>query len=245
MPQLLGQRPSPPEERAKYLSRYSLVPERLPAEPAPLDAGSWWYDNFFKEKLIRLADGTYRFPYPNEPWGKIAGGHSYAIKPPAIVDRPEWWSYYNQHRNNCTAYAASRCYTLHYRRLMDPNPLYDETLRTDEFPGEADEGTSVNATLAVLHNEGPWTIRAGRTKGPVAGMELSAYLWISSIEHAAACLSPIDNGQRILDAGCFIVLNSWGKDGFPHETRMPLETADKLWFRDPNGNGDLAMPVFR
>lgn len=241
MPPLLGRLPSPDSERAKYLSRYSLVPEALPAEPTALDAGSLWYDAFFKP--IRLPDGTYRFPYPSEPWGKVAGGHSYAIKPPTIVDRPEWWSYYSQHRNNCTAYAASRCYTLKYRRLFDPNPLYDETLRSDEYPGEADEGTSVNATLAVLHNEGPWAYRAGQTKGPVARLELSAFLWIPSINHAAACLSPADVGKTVLDAGYFIVLNSWGRD-WPHEVRMPLETAHKLWFADPNGNGDLAMPVW-
>jgi hypothetical protein len=85
----------------------------------------------------------------------------------------------------------------------------------------------------VLRDLGPYD-----TTGPVELRDgISANRWAGSVAEIAACLSPADNGQRVLDLGFVDILNSWGS-GYPHYVRLPLEALNRLIYKE---NGDATV----
>jgi len=128
--------------------------------------------------------------------------------------------------HNCVGFGISRMMTLLNRRRYNARWLYKEAQLIDEWAGESYDGTSVRAGCDVARNRGLWRTE---DESPLIRPEdgIATNRWARSVEEIAACLDPVSEGKRVLDAGYVTLLNSWGS-GFPHLTRMSLEALNHL-----------------
>jgi hypothetical protein len=224
-----------PPSDTRHLQKYSLTAQTYPDKPTPVVQGFAWHAGFNAENLIQR-DGSYWFPKP-AAWGAEQGGHATVLKPVGVRDTPYWRRFYDQTRNSCVAHSSCRAMSLLNREVYDPEPLYDLCLKTDEFPGERDEGTSVRAAMEILRTAGPWD-RKGKQD---AADGISAYLWAPDMNAIARCLSPADNGAMVLNRGWALLVNSWGP-GYPY-VRVELDYLNTLIFE--SGWRDAAVMVDR
>ena len=222
----------------RHLRRFSLTPETAPAVPSPLVLGINWYSAFDSPELV---SGSYWIGRGSS-WGRIRGGHAICAPQLGVTDTLGWWRFYDQgNEGACVGFAVSRAQTLMNRERYDAFWTYHQAQRIDEWPGEDYDGTSVRAGMEVARTLG-LVDRSKSTPGlPDPADGISAYRWPRSIEEAAACLSPGDQGKKVLDRGWIAFLNSWG-EWYPHLTRMSLETAERLFFRE---DGDVAVATDR
>lgn len=229
----LGRRPATDD---RHLQRYSLTAETMPIVPTPVVIGINWYERF-DEPIIQFGSGirgvfwlTHK-TYPD--WGRVRGGHAICLKPPALSDLSDWWGFYDQgNEGACVGFAVSRMMTLLNRRRYRAVFLYHAAQQIDEFADTPPEqGTSVRAGCDVARKQGLWRYRAGVTTGPHPHDGIAENRWARSVEEVAACLSPADEGKRVLDAGYVEMLNSWGIE-YPHRVRIDLESLNRLLFRE-------------
>lgn len=123
--------------------------------------------------------------------------------PPAVeksLGLPWWWKQHIQYRSDCVGHgeSASASVTNHYQRLRatgqdvtyryDSRWLYDEALKIDEWPGEADEGTSLRAGYEVLRIQGHRRVQRGVSGSPVLEHGISTYRWAQSIDEIRAAI---------------------------------------------------------
>lgn len=129
--------------------------------------------------------------------------HRLTVPPPDTeksLGLPWWWKQHDQDpRNSCVGHgeSAERAITNHYQRFKttgqdvtyryDANWLYDEALKVDEWPGEADEGTSLRAGYNVLKS-GHKRIQRGVVGPVVLEHGVSTYRWAQSIDDIRAAL---------------------------------------------------------
>lgn len=232
----LGRLPAPDD---KHLRRFPLTADTLPRTPTPVVFGLNWYRGFNKANLIQR-DGAYWLP-PRSQWGPIEGGHAICSRPPALTDLDEWHSFYDQGETpHCVGFAICRQQTLLNRRRYSGHDLYFAAAEADEWPGN-DDGTSVRAGEEVVRTQGAWRWRNGKAKGPYVDDGIQVYRWAATPEDIAACLSPVDNGASVLNAGYVIWLQSWGAF-YPHEVRVDLEAVNTLAFAE---NGDACVVTDR
>jgi hypothetical protein len=211
----------------KHIRKYSLTRATMPIEPTPVFFGSNWYPSMSEPEQIG------RHHYIRKIAGHIEGGHAYCIKPPDVVDLTSWWRKYDQWPlSGCVGWSIARGMSLLNREFYSGEMVYRQALKIDEWPGEADEGTSVRAGLEVVRTMGMWDMRKGvPAAGPDALDGIHEYRWANSVEEVAAVLSPKDNGAKVLNAGYVIVLNSWGI-WYPHYVRMDLEVVRRVIFEE-------------
>ena len=113
---------------------------------------------------------------------------------------PWWWKQHDQgNRSSCVGHgeSAERSITNHYQRLKntgqdityryDSNWLYDEALKIDEWPGEADEGTSLRAGYDVLIN-GHRRVQRGVTGPVVIEHGVTTYRWAVNVDEIRAAI---------------------------------------------------------
>lgn len=209
----LGRRvPTTWEHVDKYPLRALAEEERPKGEPVVL--GINWHRNFsFPEQK----DGLYWIGRGNpEDWGPIDGGHAIACKPDRVTDLGTWHRHYDQQRNSCVGHSVSRSRTLVERRLYDGEWLYDQALPIDEWSGEADVGTSLNAGFKVVHALGPMRFKTQRAE-PSEGV--SAYRWLQSVDEIRTVLdSPSNDRWQAVK-----LVNSWGVS-YPHYVWLPYST---------------------
>lgn len=230
----LGRLPSPEEERAKYLRRFSLTPETIPAKPTSVRIGINFYHNFFAPQIDK--DG-HAWIGKGRRWGKIDGGHAMIVPKQGAVLTQDLASYYNQHDTpQCVAYSNCLAATLdNDGQLYVPAWLYHRSQDTyDRIPGPPPpyEGTEVRAALECERVEG--LVRKDETT-PRADDGISAYRWATTIEmmHQAA-------GTDV-NLGYFVVFNSWGWRWGEHGTvRIPNEAMHRLIFKEA---GDAGIPT--
>lgn len=219
----LGRLESPDDT---HLRRYPLTAETAPETPRSLVIGIPWYAGWGRAGLVEKS-GTFWIP-PQDTWGRVVGGHAIAVQSPHHKDSTRWWSYHDQVGGSCTGWSAGRVQTLHNRERYGCQYIYEHAQQIDEWDDTPpEEGSSLRAAAEVLR-----TVGAYDRKG-VAHKEdgIEVYRWAPSIEDMAACLSPYDGGAKILNRGYFVLLQSWG--GFyPHHTRMALEDADRVIYRE-------------
>jgi len=223
----------------RHLVRYELTDETLPALPVPGIAASNWYSAF--DAPYTDGQGNRWLVKPGQTnWGRIRGGHCYCIAEPTMNDLPSWHQFYNQgNEGACVGFGTCRALSIMNRRRYDGFRLYHEAQKIDEWPGENYSGTSTRAGLDIARKRGAWPVLFGKTLGPYAKDGISANRWSTSIEMCAAALSPADNGAAILNRGWFDLKNSWGTK-YPFVTRVSLEVAHRLWFRE---DGEYAVIV--
>lgn len=229
----------------EHLSKYPLTADTKPSWPRPMVIGIDWYSAFDKPEQDRKGawwiarDGNL---------GTKRGGHCVALKPSIAEDNTVWWDYYDQGaEGRCTQFGVSRMMSLLNRKQYEvradrPNDIgrwfYFETQRNDVWPGgaypgaeEFYEGSSVRAALEVLRTQG--IVLKGRSD-PNQNEGISAYRWATSVDDALVVLG---SGGR----DYVTLLNSWGRKGYPHLTRMPATVLAKLQQDD----GEIAVPVDR
>lgn len=235
-PRPLGRVPAPDD---KHLQRYPLTAGTMPTTPTPVVLGMNWYRGFDVPTQDRQAYWIGR----GAGWGSVRGGHCLCAKPPAVNDTDGWWAFYDQGvEGACVGFGISRYASLMNRLRYDGFALYHEAQRIDEWPGENYSGTSVRAGLEVARTQGLWRVRAGTpSPTPRAADGIDVYRWARSVEEVAACLDPPD-GTRVLNAGYVVLLNSWGRTGYPHYVRLPLGSLDRLIYRE---NGDASVATDR
>lgn len=225
----------PPTDN-RHAIRYPLTAGTMPAIPTPVVIGVNWYQAF--DTPQQGANGARWFPTPRQPWGTIRGGHCVCLKPPILTDTQAWWEYYDQGSEGaCVGFGTTRALVLLNRRMYDAWSVYRTAQRIDEWPGEDYDGTSVRAGMDVARDYGMWRIRRSVVSGPFPKDGISANRWAQSVDEIAACLDPASRGRYVLNAGYVTVLNSWGTN-YPHYTRMPLDTLDRLIFRE---DGDATI----
>ncbi len=222
----LGRRPATDE---RHLQRWSLTARTMPAIPTPVVLGVNWYAAFFRPAL----DGrTHWIGRGEASWGVIRGGHAICLMPPGIIDTAGWWRFYDQGQEGaCVGFALSRMMSLLNRQRYDARWLYHEAQKIDEWPGEAYSGTSVRAGCDVARLVGMRRIMRDTSQPAHVAHGLLENRWAASVEEIAVCLSPTDDGRRVLTAGYVTILNSWGDD-WPHVVRLPLDALERLVFRE-------------
>jgi hypothetical protein len=228
----LGRLPPTTDE---HIQKYPLTAFTMPTTPTPVVIGVNWYTSFDRPGLINGKHWIGRQQY----WGTVRGGHCVCLKPPGVRDNYEWYVYYDQLQEGaCVGAGASRMESLVERKRWDFFALYREAQKIDEWPGENYSGTSVRAAMDFLRDKGPIRVNNGQ---PSYQHGISANRWAGSVEEIAACLSPTDDGKRILDLGFVDILNSWGV-AYPHYTRLSLDGLHRLIFAE---NGDATVVTDR
>lgn len=209
-----------------HVEKYPLTSETAPTDPVPVVAGTNWYD-FMDRPVYDPTDRRYWIGrgLSNERWGTVRGGHAYCLKPDAIRDLIAWWAFYNQgNQGACVGFAASRSMTLLDRKRLDAFALYYKAQKIDEWPGENYSGTSVRAAMDVLRTEGAQVIARGKTSEPKPEHGIEANRWALTMEDVYSVLK----SPRLEKQGVLAILNSWGKNGYPHIVYIEAEKMDRL-----------------
>jgi hypothetical protein len=231
-------------------------------EPSPAAIGINWYSNF--DDPVDAAGNTYTVgakPVGGSWWigknpkrlGDLRGGHCVALKQRYASDYTTWWDFYDQGSEGaCVGFGTSHVMTLINRKRYFARWLWDQAKLVDPWddtnPGD-DEGTLVRSALDVLKDKGhvKWATKyesinrdghgedsAARAKlTPSLAEGIKAYRWIRDINDLTEVL-----GYQ--DVGYVDIVNSWGRY-YPHLTRMPLETVERLW----NEDGEIGVVVDR
>lgn len=231
----LGLRP-PADDR--HLLRYPLTAGTVPSKPTPAVLGIAWYSGF--DAPARDEVGHYWIGRGGN-WGHVRGGHAICVKPPALRDPVRSWAFYDQGQEGaCVGFACCRMMSLLNAvpgsvERYDGAWLYHEAQRIDEWPGESYSGTSLRAGLDVLRAQGPVRLFRGKPYGPHADDGVEANRWATSVEDVVACL------HQPASLGYVTLCNSWGRTGYPHFVRLPLEALDRLLRED----GEAVIPTDR
>lgn len=235
----LGRRP-PTDDR--HIQRYPLTATTVPRMPTPVVLGLNWYAAF---DTPLLKDGNFWIGRGAD-WGPVRGGHAICIKPPALLDRTDWWGFYDQgHEGACVGFSLARMMTLLNRKRYAAGELYVRAKQVDEWPGEDYDGTSVRAGCDVLRDFGarPTRVIHGVQTAAswMAAEGIAANRWAKNIADIAWCLSPADYGATVTSAGYVALVNSWGQ-GYPHQVRLPLAALQRLVFEE---DGEAAVVTDR
>jgi hypothetical protein len=225
-----------PSETDEHIRKYPLTLSTLPAVPTPMAIGINWYRKF--SEPVKGADGRWRIvPGPGGDLGQLDGGHCICLANKGFNDYASWWAYYDQlQEGRCGQFGTSRMMTLLNRRryeIRESVPqgrwLYWQGQRHDEWPGGSYpgasptyEGTSVNAELWVIKNEG--IIPYGASKPSLAD-GISTFRWATSDADVWAATGWVSGGEVPW-------LNSWGRDDYPHVVWVPKEVHSRLRSED-------------
>jgi hypothetical protein len=222
----------------KHLRKYSLTAETLPTVPTPVCLGLNWYGSF-DHPVYR--NGSYWLELPDT--ARVRGGHEICLKPPALVDVEGWWQFYDQgNEGACVGFALSRMMSLLNRQRYAADWLYQQAQLVDDWSDTPpEEGTSARAGCDILRDVGHRRVRRGQPLAADPASGISANRWARSVEEIAACLEPDDQGQRILQSGYVVPLNSWG-ESYPHYVKMPLDILNRVVFGE---EGDATVVVDR
>jgi hypothetical protein len=204
-----------------HVDRYPLMAAVAPEKPTPVVIGVSWYENFDEPQQ----DSRRHWWVGRGPLGRVRGGHCVCLKPRGAVDLTAWWHFYDQGvEGSCVGFGCSRMMSLLNRRRYDARWLYEQAQLVDEWSDTPpEEGTSVRAGLDILRTRGHK--RSGSTRympDPAEG--IAANRWARSIDDVLSVLGY--DGLDYVD-----ILNRWNVD-YPHLTRMPAETLQRLFEED-------------
>lgn len=203
----------------EHVERFPLTAATVPATPTPAVMGCSWYTNF--DQPVKET-GANRWWIGRGDLGTVRGGHCVALAPGKLADLASWWEFYDQGSEGaCVGFGSSRMMSLLNRKKYDAQWLYKRAQQFDEWPGTDYEGTSVRAALDVLREEGHR--RPGKLD-PVRSEGISANRWATSVDEVHRVLQNTV-GDRL---GAVGILNSWGRDGYPHVVWLPDAALQRL-----------------
>jgi hypothetical protein len=208
----------------EHVAKYPLTATTAPSAPVPVSIGVSWYSAFDSPR--KDSSGRYWIARDNN-LGRVRGGHCVCLKPRGVVDPVSFWEYYDQGSEGaCVGFGSSRMMSLLNRKRYDARWLYREAQLVDQWGDTPpEEGTSVRAGMDILRKRGHRVTR-GKASGPVTLSEgIAANRWATNIDQVLDAL-----GYTGLDF-CDI-LNSWGRDGYPHLVRIPATVLERLLFED-------------
>lgn len=216
----------------KHRRLYSIAVRGAPTTPTPVVLGVNWYKNF-DAPVAKMERGRKVYYIGLGDLGRLRGGHAICSPSPHLKDVDGWWAFYDQGEEGaCVGFAVSRAMSQLNRARYDAFWVYQNAQLIDEWPGENYSGTSTRAGLDVARDLGMCVVRRSATKPADLAHGIAENRWGTTIEEIAMCLSPGDNGLIILNRGWLGLNNSWGKDDYEHEVRMPLEVAERLMRED-------------
>jgi len=228
----------------EHVERYSLLAAPAPlARPTPVVMGTMWPVE--ADTPERDSHGVAWIG--RRGWsGRSRGGHSYCLEAHNMQDSAANWDWWDQISEGiCVSEAITRCAALLFRRRFQPRPLYDLAQQRDEFADTPpEEGTSVRAGFDVWRTEGLVRARRGEDHWESAAevdrgrpfdpeLRLRENRWATSADEVLEALGTPGRDW-------VTVLNSWGRDGYPHRTRMPAERLDELIVRY---DGEAGIPI--
>lgn len=228
----------------EHVDKYPLrtAPSDAIQPPTPVVIGVNWYENF--DKPVKK-DGAWWIGLNPRSLGRIRGGHCVALRPRGVEDPTSWWSWFDQvSEGMCVGEGVARAVGLITRKRCQPRPVYDIAQAIDEWDDTPpEEGTSVRAGLNAALRNGLVVAKRGEKHAlhqfeiqrPPDLHPLSAYHWAGSMDEVADVLSLGGTREYV------VFVNSWGHDGYPHYTRMPLTTLERLRRED----GELGVPIFK
>lgn len=214
----------------EHVEKYPLTAARLPVKPQPVTVGINWYDNFDNP----VKEGYKYWIGRSKNLGRIRGGHCVCMPHEPSADNYSWYKYYDQGQEGaCVGFGSSRMMSLLNREMYNPWWLWDRAKEVDEWPetnpGD-NEGTSVRAAMDILRTIGHETKRG---KTPLLENGISTNRWATNIDQ----LFQVLQNDEYKQLAAIPILNSWGKDGYPHIVWMPCET----WFRLEREDGEFTM----
>lgn len=229
-PQPLGAHiPKDKPYAAKYPLRGADI-DALAGKPVPVAIGVDWYTAFDRPQKI----GN-RWWVGEGDLGTIRGGHCVCLRPPSMTDLDSWWQRYDQGKEGaCVGFGSSRMMSLLNRAFYDAPWLYHRAQQVDYWPGENYSGTSVDAAMSVLKNEGLKT-PAWSAPRPMQGIK--EYRWATTVDEVLAVMG----AESYRAVGGVPILNSWGIRGWPHWAWMPFDVFAFLL----NESGEAAVVVDR
>jgi hypothetical protein len=208
----------------QHVENFPLTAATFPTRPTPVVIGVNWYHEFDNPQQDR--QGHYWVARDGHVT-TVRGGHCVCLKPRGTTDPDAWWSYYDQGAEGaCVGFGVSRLASQLNRKIYDAFWLYHEAQKVDERPGEDYEGTTVRAGLDILRKRGHRVVTNGVAARPDVAEGIIANRWAHSIDEVLQVLGY--DGLDYVD-----VLNSWGREGYPHLVRMPAGVLDRL--RDEEG----------
>lgn len=217
----------------------AVAPEARPTH-VPVPVGTNWYEGM--DRPEPGSDGRQRVR--SKRLGAVRGGHAYTFEPASQSDQPgherdlvEWWAFYDQGvEGACEGMAHARALSLIYREKFDGFWLYDDARRLDgDYPdGEGTYNRSICAALKKwgAHRESdvvasvPDVIEREPWRRGVRGVQITEYRWLTTVEDLVATLGYSSDVTELP------MLNSWGRNGYPHRVYFPLELIDRLLSED-------------
>jgi len=232
----------------EHVSRWPLTVTTTPSRPVPVTIGVNWYSNFDNP----AQDSRGRWWIGRGDLGSIRGGHCVCLEPgdpssgTTEQDLDGWWNFYDQGQEGaCVGFGSSRMMSLLNRKRYFARWLWDRAKDVDQWPDTKpgdDNGTSVRAAMDVLRGRGhvAWKsvfapmnddlsdayTRSGLQ--PTVGEGISANRWATRVDQVVGALQSPANERM----GAVRILNSWGRNGYPHRVWMPYETLQRLLDED-------------
>ncbi len=198
--------------------------------PTAVVAGTDWMTGF--DVPVLGTDGKYRISI--KAGSEVRGGHCYCFEPAGEPDKERAWIFYNQGQEGaCEGFGNSRAMTLlNAGNLYDAFWLYDDARRIEgAFP--SGEGSTNKAAAEALKRWGDHP--AAADEKPLAEViervpwsqgipstGIKSYHWATSVEEIRQALGFSATVEE------FPLLNSWGKQLYPHRTYMSAEDIDTL-----------------
>lgn len=236
----------------KHLEKFPLRSARvdaLPSKPTPVVIGINWYADYDEP----VWDDHYKiWRIGNDPknLGRLRGGHAIEVPNKGHGDSKAWYNYYNQgETSQCVGYSISRMMTHLNRVRYDPQWLYIEAQKIDEWPGEGYDGTSVRAGLEILRTRGHRRLVHRFFGSPYIHEEdlsdgIEVYRWTLDIAEIKQCiqnqLSTRYNAIPLMQSwggGGHREGNKWRGAGYPHIVWMFDDTAQLML--DQNGEAGI------
>jgi hypothetical protein len=217
----------------RHVERYPLTAATIPDPATPVVLGINWYEGFDRPAF----DGVRYWIGRGTDWGRVRGGHGIAAKPPSVTDYAAWWAFYDQlSEGACVGFSVARVVTLIRRERYDARLLYKMAQRIDPWPGDAYDGTSLRAGLEVARTAGLAEVWGTSTKAVDPRNGIREYRWATTVEAVVRTLSgpppPAGTRGQIERLGAVPLLNSWGREDYPHIVYLPLEALGRLLVED-------------
>jgi hypothetical protein len=210
----------PPDR--EHIEKYPLTISTTPAKATPVVLGIDWYSGF--DNPVKGSDGRYWIG--RNGLGQIRGGHAICALPAHVSDIAAWWTFYNQGATGqCEGFSHARAMSLVNRARYDAPDLYFRAQDWAGQPRDPQTGTYNRAVLEVLRTQGAKTPKG---KSPSLSNGIAAYRWATSSALVLDALQTAGADRPYTKVQGVPLINSWGRQGWPHVAWMPIDVLDRL-----------------